>query len=452
MSLTPRACKMQQDASSLVRRLNPCDRLMYYTNQVLQSAGGVGLLNQTQVWTHSRLDANALRLSLKRLGRLIPALASRLRSCAGTLCWDSAIDAECELHETSLLDAQDVEAFRFSSQLMSLPMDLESGPPITFHLLHFPDERDVFLIHNDHTLMDIGGVGPLLLALQQFAGATDDQFNEPLPEVDSVRSFLQRFPLRARLSAVAFRMSVHRRIARSPAITLVDGSALKLQPGCKQVWISRVLANQELQIFRDRVHQTRGLPSPSMVLLASVFRAMDRFVPPEAHHRDRYTVTLGVDLRSRRARPAVGNMASVLTMSVTRDQLADRGTLICELMRQKKDRVSHGYEIGSLQLGSWFSRFPRIVRRRVRRTLANGPSLVYGYITWPREMDHTLCGAPIDRIHQAVSVHSPPGLGLVASDFADKVTLTATFTPETVPEDTVNRLMEIIVDDLTGAA
>jgi hypothetical protein len=363
----------------------------------------------------------------------------------------TAPTAECELHETSLPDSNDFQAFSFARKLLDIPMNLQANPPICFYLLHFPDGRDVFLIHNDHTLMDIGGACQLLMAIQKLAGEDHKTVAEVSQEVDFVRTFLRRFPLRTRISSVAYRISQYRRIAREPAVNLVNGQVLGPEPKLGQGIIVRMLADRDVAAFRARVSQLGGLPSPPMVLLASLFRALDRFAPGKAKERGRYTVTLGTDLRGRRAGLNVGNMASVLLLSVTRDQLADRDALVRDLVRQKNERVKHGYEVGSLQLASWFCRFPGIVRRRIRRTLAPGPSLVFGYIACPPAMDGSFCGAPIDRIHQTVSVPSPPGFALVATEFADKVTLTATYTPSTVAEDTVNRVMDFMVKDVTGA-
>ena len=453
--------------------------MMLYAHETLRSMGYPGFLNQTHVWLGRRVDVDLLRRAVSKLGERHPVFVSHISMNGRRPCWRAHAGHKCTVTETSIEESDDDGVLRFAEALLVEPMELSRSAPISFHLLHLRDGRDVFLIHNDHTLMDANGALPLLVEIARLAAGNDERADRTAAgALDPLRKILQDAPWRQRLKAVRYRRSVRSFISRHATMTLVDQ---ELRPPCikslshKPLWhrfstgethglqtratlfgigtqqrlAIRLLDEGQTDFFLERVRRLGGLPSPSMALLASAFRAVNQLAGPGSAENARLKVTVGTNLRSRRGTaPVFCNLASVLELSVAPNEVEDRDALCRLLTKQLRERIQRGYDLGHLQVAAWFAGFRRLVRRRSLRRLTKDHSLIYGYVNWPEDAVNHFCGAPITRVHQPVGVWSPPGLALSANRCAGRLSLTATYTPESVPESRVQRFLDGVVQDM----
>ena len=423
--------------------------MMLYAHETLRSMGYPGFLNQTHVWLGRRVDVDLLRRAVSKLGERHPVFVSHISMNGRRPCWRAHAGHKCTVTETSIEESDDDGVLRFAEALLVEPMELSRSAPISFHLLHLRDGRDVFLIHNDHTLMDANGALPLLVEIARLAAGNDERADRTAAgALDPLRKILQDAPWRQRLKAVRYRRSVRSFISRHATMTLVDGRSSR--PSCTQQRLAiRLLDEGQTDFFLERVRRLGGLPSPSMALLASAFRAVNQLAGPGSPEAARLKVTVGTNLRSRRGTaPVFCNLASVLELSVAPNEVEDRDALCRLLTKQLRERIQRGYDLGHLQVAAWFAGFRRLVRRRSLRRLTNDHSLIFGYVNWPEDAVNHFCGAPITRVHQPVGVWSPPGLALSANRCAGRLSLTATYTPESVPESRVQRFLDGVVQDM----
>jgi hypothetical protein len=431
-----------------VSALNTCDRMILHAHDALRSMGYPGFLNQTHLWLGRRVEVGRLRRALTRLGRRHPVFVSRVSRTRRRPCWTFRAGDECTLVEASLDDAADDGVLRYAEALLAEPMDLSRSAPISFHLLHLPDGRDVFLVHNDHTLMDANGALPLVAEIVRLDENADERIEPTVAGApDVLHQVLRRTPLTTRLRAVRYRRSVRSAISRHPTLTLVDHSAPHSADTRSRLAV-RLLDERQTATFDARVRRLDGLPSPSMALLACALRAVYRLAGTGSRETARLNVTVGTNLRAGFAEsPNFCNLASVLELSVALHEADDRDALYAALTRQLRERIQRGYDLGHLQVTAWFAGFRRLVRRRSLRRLTHDHSLIYGYVNWPRRAVDRLCEAPITRVHQPVGVWSPPGLALSATRFGGRLSLIATSSLDNVPEARVGQFLDGLVAD-----
>jgi hypothetical protein len=112
-----------------------------------------------------------------------------------------------------------------------------------------------------------------------------------------------------------------------------------------------------------------------------------------------------------------------------------------------RDGVKHGYDLGELQIVSWVSRFKRVMRRQLRRQFFRRYSLFYGYFRSSGAPD-PFCGTAVEQLFLAAGAWSPPGVTLLVNEGNGRLTLAATYCPDTVSEQRISGFLDALVSDL----
>jgi hypothetical protein len=427
--------------------LNTADRTLLSLSQSLRADGYGALADQMQVWLRGRVDANALRTALARLSRTHPVVTARL-DCPrnGLPCWRYRPGAECTLHEVSLSSASEEDVLRQTAAILATPNDPTKSDPVAFHLLHLPDDRDLFLVQHDHCLMDINGTKLLVREINRLASSNAEPKAPINTHEDGIRAHLKRFSLWQRLAAIWRLGKLTREFSRSEPVTLCETT--EPTPGGTLRIAVRELDEEQTTRFTKQTVALCGFRSVSLAILSSVFRAILRHTPRPPNERSALFVYLGTNLRGPSDRgPIFHNLSSMLPLLVRPDQMNDRTELIRLLNRLMRERIRENTDLAFLQWAWWLRNLP-CVQRRPARDVYFRQCVNYGYMGVLVERNESFCGAPIERIFPVAQMYSPPALSVAPSLCGGRLILPVLYVADTVPQERIQGFLDTLVADL----
>lgn len=429
--------------------LNAMDLCVLRHSQAVRAIGCKGLTVQLQVWLNGRVDASLLRAALARLGRTYPVVTARLADepRRGYASWRFRPDAFCELLEGNVPGTGENDALDLAANILTLAGDPARTDPVEFHLLHLPDGRDLFLMQHDHCLMDIHGTKLLLREINRLA---TDPSGQPYPDEtqDGIRAHLRRFPLRQRLRALGRLPAQSKPFRDFEAVTLSD--AVEPVRGGRPRIAVRELDEATTKAFLARTARLCGFPSPSLAILASIFRGILLHTPRPLTARSALVSSTGTNLRGRGSEgPIFRNLGSLLRVIARPDEMAERDKLILQLNRQMREQLSDNTDLALLQWVWWLRRWAGLMEKRARQA-QHQHSVDYGYLGELVGAGASFCGVPIDRMFPVAQVWSPPALSMAPALCRGRLVLPATYMADTVPAARVQAFLDTVVADLTA--
>jgi hypothetical protein len=432
--------------------LNAMDRGLLAVNRALRGMNCPDFSTQALVWLSGRANAVRVRAAVASLGQRYPVLAARLIETGHNGAhWMFRPGAECSLHEAELGSEKPEAVLDFAARLLSEPGDPAKTDPIRFHLIHRPDGRDVFLMQYSHALMDNGDAVPLLRALDQLSGPSADAPCAPVP--DLLSEYIRQFPRGKRLKAALRTLDVRFRKLRSPPATL--GTNLDRAVPVRFRITTRRLERPAVRAVEQRVIRTCGMPSLSMALLGSAFRAIVKLVGDREAGRN-LVAGIGVDLVPPGVtRPVFQTLASVVPIFTRPEALADRDSLLRALHQQFRYRLENAADLGTVQLANFFQAPGARLRQRfadwsVGRLMGRGYSLWYAYFGSLDAVGARFCDTAIEDVYYCASTWPPMGLTLLVNRFRGDLLFQATYIPESVPEPLANQFLDTMLEDLVA--
>jgi hypothetical protein len=434
--------------------LNAMDRSMLAVNRTLGDMGYPAFSTQSVVWLSGRADAARLRSAVARLSQRYPILAARLVDTRGKRpAWSFRSGAECPLDEAELGSPKPEAVLDYAAQLLSEPSDLTSADPIRFDLLHRPDGQDVFLMQYSHALMDNSDAIPLLREIDQLSeGNWSAPEQSRLKPQDLLSEHIKRFPWWRRFKAAIKTLDIRFRNLRGHPLTL--GKNLEARKPLRFRLATRRLERVEVRAIEQHVIRTCGVPSLSMALLGSVFRALGKCAPDGNGSGRKLVAGIGVDLSPTGiTRPVFQTLAAVVPVFVRPEALADREALMRALHQQFRQQLERGADLGMVQLSNFFQRPGTFLRERfarlsVRRLMRSGYSLWYAYFGSLDAVGERFCGASVESACYFASTWPPMGLTLLVNRFRGDLLFQATYVPESVPEPIANAFLDALIKDL----
>ncbi len=275
--------------------LNAMDCSMHAVNDALRGTGAAGFETQCLVWLEGRADLPRLRTAISRLSRTCPVMTARLESHtrrrgAG---WRFRPGQECPLHETTLDSPDDSAVLDAAARLLSTPRDLETEDPISFHLLHRPDGRDLFLMQYNHSLMDNAAAAHALRLLDTAAVGGPAQISAANESHDPLGGWLARMTRAERLR-VAFR-TARLRLQSLRGTTARFGQPRSFGEALPARILTWHLDREQTRQLQSRVVELCRFPALSMALLGCSFRALGALCPPGSDN-DNLIAGIGLDL------------------------------------------------------------------------------------------------------------------------------------------------------------
>ncbi len=433
------------------QRLSATDLTMLSVDGALRGMGAAGFEAVVLTWLSERVDVARLRAGLARLGTCHPVAASRLvEGGPGGPCWRFRPGAGCPLVETELSSPTPECVWEQAARLLSTPTDLTAASPLRFQLFHRPDGRDVFLMQYNHAVMDNTASDLVLREIDRLS-ADGPAEARPAAGPDPIRDYLRGFPREVRRKATTTTARLWGRSVRGGVAGV--GHIRPSGPQSAEVCIAtRRLEESDSRALRAHVTKTCGLPSLSMAILGSAFRAIERIEPAHRAGAPNFTTGIGLDLGLRgRQGPLFGNLVSLVPIRVPSEGLSDRAGLVRALNRQMREHIEDKADLGMLQWITLLSRRPRDdVRWVMGAFLRNRLSLWYAYFGTLGAIGDRFCGAGVEEVSCAGPSWPAMGLTLLVNQFRSRLLFQATYAPEAVSGPQARAFLDLLLADLVG--
>jgi hypothetical protein len=425
--------------------LNAMDRAMLIVDRSLRDLGQAGWETQTLVWLQDRIDVDRLRLALQRFAQCHPAVTARLilEGPAGRPVWEWPAAEPWDLHETALSSGEEQAVLDHAGRLMTSSPGC--NPPLRVHLLRRLGAPDVVLLHYNHVLTDHSSVVRVLRQIDRCWHS-----DEAAPAVglsrDPIVAYLQRFPATYRREAT-HRYAADLQLLRHGAVRMGRGTQVSNKTGALGL-IARCLDTEITQNVQHRVQALGGMPSLSMTILGSVFRAVAKLAGLRQGRTDLFHAGIGVDLGLRgRGGPLLGNMMSMLSIVAASADLADRDELARLLSRQLRERIGSGGDLAMLRLATTCARLPRQTLWIMDAWLRYAFTLWYAYFG-PIDPGERFCGCEIEKVCSAGPCWPAIGVTLLVNQFRGRLLFQTTYVPEVVPPSRAREFLDTVIEDL----
>jgi hypothetical protein len=423
-------------------KLSITDQALLHVDRAVRAIGGAGFETQLFVWLAGRAEVEGLRAALGRLGQRYPLVTARLvGENTATPLWRCRPDGLCLLRESNVASAEPQAVLDAAARLYVAPSDPSLDDPLRCHLLHRPDGRDVFLLQYNHALMDNNAALLLLREIERLRQGID----EPPPVwPDLVGAYLRR-------ASRASKQRAGQRAAQWPRL-FTGGVTMLGRPaaGAPAVrFLARRLDEEQTHALRGRIVQACGMPSLSMALVGSAFRAIDRLTPQRHAGSPNLIVGIGTDLGLRGERgPIFQNLTSLLPLRARAEELADRDELLRLLVRQLREHLENRFDLSMLRVAARLNRRPDNFRYVIEMGLRLGFSLWYAYFGSADAAGQSLAGAEIEDVFSVGPSWPPVGLTLLANQFRGRLGLQVTYVPASVPETLAQQFLDWVMADL----
>jgi hypothetical protein len=424
---------------------------MLTVDRTVRALGFPGFQTQMLVWLAGRLAAEQLQEAIQRLSTRCPLMTSRLIEARnGTNpYWQFRSDAASGLQEVRLASGDSQEVLDYAARQLSMAHDPATHDPIQFHLLHRPHGQDVLLLQYPHMLLDNNAAILLLREIERSFLAASTNSSSPtrfFSNQDLIQQYLQRFP-RTRRRTAANRVTNMWRSWQGGSVML--GQPISQRKGAASFQIAgRCLSAEQTEALRKRVVQICGLPSISMALLGSAFRAIQRLAPTA--QRGNFSAGIGVDLGLRNnSGPIFQNFVSLLFMFADAADLHDREALLRRLSQQLRQQIEDDIDLGVLQWTALYRRRPRHCGWIVEPLLRRCFSLWYAFFgTLDRAVGSSFCGTDVDDVFFTGPCWAPMGLTLIVNQYRGRLLFQATYIPEAVPETLANAFLDEVLREV----
>ena len=421
--------------------------MLFRSNRALRALGAPGFETQMLVWLSARIDGPRLRAALARVQQAEPVLASHL--AAGRFAdrhWQASDRAVPLLIEADLPSAEPEQALTHAARILSTPRDLHATSPVEFHLLHSPDGRDLVLMHYNHTALDNNAAVLLMRRIDRvFAG---DAPTAVADKGDAILHYLRRFARARRRQAARATIDAWRRWQRGGIVLLGRRDANRPRQLELRV-VTRTIDADASAALQAHTLRVCGLPSLSMALLGSAFRAIAGQASEQRARNAGFCAGIGVDLGLRGPDgPIFHNLMSLVPIHAAWADLDDRDTLLRALSRQFRERLAADMDLGVLQLATLFSRRPRYAEWALDIFFRHSFSLWYGYFGSLDSLGSTWCGVPIEDAFFIGPSWPPMGLTLLANQFRGRLRLQATYVSHSVSDAAASAFLHALVSDL----
>jgi len=429
--------------------LNAADRMMLVAHNGGRELGHAGAWCQTHVWMDGRVDAAALRAALARLAEQHPVVTSRLVEPGGRTApyWRYDGGHPPTLHEIDVPGSSNEDVWREADLLLSTPLDHDRIDPITFHLLHLPDGRDMLIVRYSHVLMD--GKAP-----ESALRALDRCFrNEPVEaasDCDELQAHLMKFDGRARRRAA---WQVIRSNLRWPkrSVTLVAPASTGWVVAPVRIRVASLDA-ESTAALTQHVRKLCGFANLTPAIAAAAFRAVGRTTPDAIAPKTHYQVDVPLNLRTPGTfDPIFHNHITFIQLRARQRDLEDRDDAIRLLNSQMRDQLRRGIDLGNLQMMSIACRYAGMFKRHIMSRVLRYPfTMGFGFLGPVTEELDTFCDRRVEWLYTVNGTISPPGVTLEVNQHRGRLNFILTHVEDTVPTVIAQRFLDEIRGDLGG--
>jgi hypothetical protein len=273
----------------------------------------------------------------------------------------------------------------------------------------------------------------------------DGPYQQP---VGLFRRRLSRVPAAERRIATLRAVEVQRAALRG-GVAILGKGAKHGTSGAKLKIATRELGVPETRAISTATVRLCGLPSLSMAILASTFRAMKSLDLEQRNAGRNYVAGIGLEMTmGRQASALLQNLVSIVPIIARSEDLANQQSLIQLLCSQMRDRLESRVDLGVLNLVAVFQRRPQHIRMVLEHLLRRGYSLWYAYFGSVDFRSDELFGLEVEKVCYVGPTWLPMGVSLLANQFQGRLLFQATYDPEVVSESLANDFLDRVIADL----
>lgn len=432
---------------------------MLVAHNGLRGIGHAGFICQAHAWLAGRVDVDNLKAALVQLHRRFPVVTSRLEEARGNFApyWQFRTNVPPILNEVSVPASDDATVWKHSARLFERPLDHSRTDPITFHLLHLPDGRDVLMMVFSHVLMDGKAPEYVLKHLDDCYSAsnahqlTTDVLQErsATASSDEMAEHLLRFDKKRRRQAAWNVIKSHIRLPVRPVT--MTAPHMKNWLGEPYGVLVRRMDEAQVHALSRRVKQICGFANPTPAILASVFRTIGQLAPHKQNGRTLFKTDLPLNLRPPgKMDPIFHNFMSFVQMSARKADLEDRDAATRYFNARLRDQIRRGIDLGNLQMMHVLAPRANMLRKHIISQMKHQPfTLGFGFLGPVTAGLECLLGNDVQWYYCLNSAISPPGITLQANQSGAGMNVMLTYIESAVDATTASALLEGVIDDLT---
>ena len=441
--------------------LNPADYFTLLMDHEIRGSGLAGNYCALVLELAGAANVVAIEQRCADFGRRFPLSVARLARQGRRYAWlptkEQALPFTVERLPGGLADQA---AHRRVVAIVNRAGSVETSAPFELHLLQAVD-GSLLVLRWFHPATDAKGVELLLHHL--FADSPADS-----PTNSQARQPQQPSPVDRLIGQWGWwrKWVLARRAVRN--IRVLDRLATVLPVEAARAETSAVPAGPEqislgLKLVRYDSAQTAeilsnarrqaGMTGTTLYLIGCMMRAIEATGGTAVTGSgDAYCVPYAANLRRRKAlTPIFGNQVSFLFAQAGRELVGSRQRLFAHLREQHKAAVRDRLDQAMLplmQAGSWLpqEKYARIVRQSPQGRERN--SFWFSYTGEMEPRPETIAGCPVQGAYQLSPATAPPGLGLLASLFQGRLTLSYNYTDPLLDRDWVERLSAAVSAEL----
>jgi len=442
--------------------LNPADHFTLLMDHEIRGSGLAGNYCALVLELAGVVDVADIERRCAEFGRRWPLSVARLVRRGRRYQWQAAADAGLPFFLVELpAGADDVLARQRVLELVNRGAAVEQCAPFELHLLQANDSA-LLVLRWFHPATDAKGAELLLHHLFADAAPSPQRSPEssPLQRVMARWGWWRKFVLARR--AVANIRTLDRRASVLPAGVAGGGpsrlSASPDQPHASPDRLAQTLVRyQQAQTATVLANARRqaGMTGTTLYLIGCMMRALEATGASISTEGDAYCVPYAANLRRRKAlTPMFGNQVSFLFAQAGRELVGSRSRLFAHLREQHKQALRDGLDHAMLplmQAGSWLplQRYARVVRQSPQ-----GRERSSFWFSFTGEMEPQpkhIAGCAVQGMYQLSPVTAPPGLGLLASLFDGRLTLSYSYAAGRLDREWVERLSVAMTAELLDA-
>jgi len=390
------------------------------------------------VFFQGHIDEEILARAVDLTMRAEPILTYRFVNHPWRPYWQRTAQVEQKCHFKVMEGTSSDKEF---SDFMARPLSPTQAPQIRVRV--FRSDNDVLCIRLNHMIMDGGGAIAYLSMLSSLYRELERD-PEYLPTVNLERMQIPREVLR--------RGGLLPAIRGLPSIQ-VPGSTwgINREGGdCSgRAFITRTILPDRLAAIRSYARE-EGV-TINDVLLTALYRSLFVLVDPPMGQPLRAEVPINLRRYLPDGKRAIGNVAGIYFITIDRRDGEDfKGTLqrVHGILEKKKERQEELAEMLFIELVLFPGMFLIEGLAKFTNFQIAHPVLSNLGIIDPKVVDFG--NVPVEDVHFFGPVQLPPGVGMGASTFHQRMTLSFSYCDTAVRPSTMEQLFDLILEELPG--
>jgi len=426
-----------------VLRLNPVDYFTLALDYEIRRSGLAGNYCAIAFEVEGIPDHKEIAQRCREFAEQFPVAVSRLTQHGRQYFWIPSDDNSLPFHITRL-DPTEVGDHNLWCYLVDILNDgtpASLSAPFELHLIEIAD-CSLLVLRWFHPMADAKGAELVLRHL--FHTSTDLE----RPSQTPVDFLLRQWSLWRKIRLAKQAALSIRELDMYTSILPSESKPTSCRLALKMVSYDEEQTDQILTHARKHT----GMTGTALYFIGCMMRAMEAAGTTKTG--EAYCVPYAVNLRKRRAVfPMFGNQVSFLFAQIKRDIVKSRDKLFDQLRDQNMAAIRRKLDqamLPMMQAGTWLSlrKFGDIVRNSPR-----GRERSSFWFSFTGEMEpepSNIAGCPIIGMYQASHISMPPGLGLLASIFQGRLTLSYNYIEGQFQVDWLEQLAQGMTAELLG--